>query len=430
MIGTTLALGVLRPLIPKQRATERGAKLIDLQSSREQPTTSVKQEVLWTKDFILLNIISFLVYCNLAIFFQFHSYLESLPIAPSYYGLLIGLFSLAPLVIRPLISPFLRPDNAGLWIVISTPAVMIALVLYGSVQMFWGMAAVRLFHGFWHTVLATSLVARLVGSVPTNRSAQAFGIVSVVILLPYAALPPALPYLNGLLGGFDRTLMLLGALMALIFPLVWMLDPVSDRDCSAPESGGALSLADNLKDRRLWSLFAVALLVWTSYTPVFYFVRDYGLKEHMPNPGWFFTVSTFAEVGVRLLAGRMLDKLRKEKVLLVALGLLELGYAALANVVGPYTFYGVGLFLGLGWGMAMPLLNGLVFDVSEPRFRALNTNLVFQMFQGGFLVGPIVGGAVLSGYGYGLMFYSCGAMILMAMCFAAPMVVGTRARES
>lgn len=380
-----------------------------------------QQDSLLTKDFCLLNAITFLVFCNVAVFFDFHHYLESLPIPSDSYGLLIGLFSLVPLLVRPFISPFLRPDNARFWIIVGNILIIAALLLYGRAQSFWYMAGVRVFHGFAYVLLATAVVARIVACVPSNRSAQAFGLYSVVTLLPYAVVPPTLPWLNTVFGGFGKVLIMLCICMFLVFPFALILERGLVDETSATTVGAGPGLVENFTNHRLWLALATSLLVWSAFSPIFYFVKGYGEQVSVPNPGWFFTLSTLTEMGTRVFAGSILDRLHKGKLLAGALALLMMGYIALALVVAPYAFYGLGLLLGLGWGITMPLLNGIVFDISVPRYRALNTNLVLQMFQGGFLVGPMVGGALLTTWGYGMMFYACAGMMFAGICCTIPL---------
>ncbi len=66
----------------------------------------------------------------------------------------------------------------------------------------------------------------------------------------------------------------------------------------------------------------------------------------------------------------------------------------------------------------MPVLSGLMFDVSEPRFRALNTNLAFEMFQAGFFVGPLAGGAILVHSGYSWLYYACACVTILGLIAA------------
>jgi predicted MFS family arabinose efflux permease len=66
----------------------------------------------------------------------------------------------------------------------------------------------------------------------------------------------------------------------------------------------------------------------------------------------------------------------------------------------------------------MPMLSGLVFDVSRPKFRALNTNLSMEMFQLGFFLGPALGGEVLLRWGYVVLYYVCAGMALAGLVIA------------
>jgi predicted MFS family arabinose efflux permease len=380
----------------------------------------LEPEKLITKDFLALNAIVFLTYCNIAVFFEFHHYLGTLPIDEKWFGLLIALFSVTVLVIRPIISPLLHPDNAKRWIGISCFWVIVSLLLYNVAHDFWTMVIVRLIHGAAYVVMATAVVSRLVGSIPRDKSAQAFGLISVITLLPYAVIPPILEPLTRWAGSFDNVLNLSCVLMVLSFPLLSVIEgaPAGMDDTSRDRFRWS-EVVENLKDPRVLSLMLLSLVVWTSYTPVFYFLKGNGDQIGVTNPGWFFTLSTFAEIAVRLVAGQMFDKLNKAKLLLGSLLWLGLSNLVMAHVATPIAFYAMGVVLGLGWGVAMPVLSGLTFDVSQPRFRALNTNLAMEMFQCGFFVGPLAGGFILVRSSYTTLYYACAGLLFVGLA-AAP----------
>jgi MFS family permease len=379
-----------------------------------------------TKEFIALNAIVFLTYCNIALFFQFHLYLGTLRIDPKWFGLLISLFSLSVLVIRPLISPFLYPGNAVRWIGISAFFVTLALIMYNVATDFWSLALIRVLHGGAYVLLVTAVLARLVASIPEGRSGQAFGAIAVITLLPYAVIPPLIDPLIKWLGSYLRVLELSAAVMVLIFPCIYLIGgPQADTRKTVEDRVRWSDVAVNLKDARMLVLLFLALTIWTSFTPIFYYLKSYGEKMGAANPGWFFTFSTFTEMGVRVIAGSMFDKIDKTKTLAVALGWLALGYVALVHVPGPGALYAMGLFMGLGWGVAMPVVSALIFDLSPPRLRAMNTNLAMEMFQGGFFLGPLLGGAILIQWGYQALFYACGGILLVSLAMIVLLVRNT-----
>ncbi len=373
-----------------------------------------KSNFLFSREFVTLNAITFLTYCNIAVFFQFHEYLGTLPIARDRFGILISLFALSAVIARPLVSPFLNPSNSGKWIGISSVLVIGSLWLYPFADDFFTMACVRLLHGAVHTILAVAVLSRMVGFIPEERSGQAFGLLFVVVLLPYAVIPPVLEPLTRGLGGFGHVLEFSAACMALVFPLLWLGNRKSPiTTLPVVESISLRETLHNLRDFRLLTVFLIAVIVWTSFTPVFYFLKGFGEKLGIDNPGWFFTLSTVTEILVRVTAGSVFDKFSKAKLLVGSLIWTGLGYAVLSQVSGAWGLYALGLVLGIGWGVSMPLLSSLAFDYSQPRFRAVNSNLTMQMFQLGFFLGPALGDAILVQWGYETLYLVCSGVMIM-----------------
>ena len=378
--------------------------------------TPVRSDSLLTREFVALNALLFLSFSNIALFFDFHQYLATQKIDPEWFGFLIGIFSLVVVILRPVVSLFLRPDNAKLWIVISSVMVIPTLLLYGWAQEVWSMALVRSLHGAAFVIMVTALMAGAVDCIPEKKSGQAFGIIGVITLLPYAAIPPLLAPLADWCGSFERVLDLAALAAVLALPLAYL---IKDRD----RAGSAASdqrmrwgpLIENLKDRRVVLLMILSLIVWTSFTQVFFFLKGYGQEMGVTNPGWFFTLCTFTEMGVRLVAGSLLDRMPKSHLLAGALVFLTPCYLVLAIGAPSGWFYAMGLFFGLGWGVAVPTVNALIFDVSAPQFRALNTNLYLEMLQLGFFAGPLVGGAILVVSSYTALYSVCAGLMLFSL---------------
>jgi predicted MFS family arabinose efflux permease len=370
-----------------------------------------------TKEFLSLNGIIFLNFCNVAVFFQFHHYLlNDLRRSPQEIGLLIGLFAFTGLFIRPFISPLLHSGNAKKWIFLGSLGIIVSLLFYQPAREFWSMTLIRIIHGGVYVVMGTAMMAKIVGAIPSGKSSQAFGIISVITLLPYAVMPPILEPLIKILGGFIPVLHLTALLMVLVFPLLLFVKGARlEKDPPPSAKITRRDLIDNMKDPKIFSLLAISLLLYVAFTPVFYFLKAYGYEIGISNPGWFFTLSTFTEIAVRLFGGPFFDKMSKPRFLAYSLIGLVIAYLILANTSGMVLFYALGLLFGLCWGVAMPLLSGLLFDSSTARLRALNTNLGVEMFQGGLFLGPMIGGWILAAWDYKVLYYFCGALILLSL---------------
>lgn len=381
----------------------------------ESPETSVLGQLL-SRKFLCLMAAAFLAYANISVFFGFVDYLHTLPILPADYGLLIGALAAVSLVVRPIISPFFHSGNARPLLFLGTGLAVCSLAAYTLASGFWSMILVRCLHGVSFAVLGTALMTLVVDVIPRERSAQFFGYLAVATLLPNTLVPPFLPFLQTHLGGFTRILLLFAALTLLIIPLIFA---VSGKGQARETEGGSSALTgqeilQNLRDLNVLRILAAMLLLYCGHALVFFFLDGYGQFLGLAFTGIFLTLSTVGEIGIRVVAGSVFDRMHKGHLAAWSLLALGLAYIVLAYVSGKWLFFALGLVFGLGWGIAMPVFNGLMFDVSKPRVRAFNINLGLQMFQAGFFLGPLIGAPMLAGLGYQPLYIFCGGMSLLA----------------
>ena len=367
---------------------------------------------LWTRPFTLLMLASLLVYANISIFFKYYNYLEQLPIDPHCYGLLMGVFSGVSLSLRPLISPWFNETNARRFMLLGSVLIIGALCAYSFAAGFWSMLAVRCLHGLGFVVMGSALMALLVPHIPLDRSAQAFGIMSVVVLLPNTMVPPLWPYLDRVFSGFTDVLLAFAGLTVMVFPVVCLMGPAGRAGDTAKVSVRLTwpEIKTNLRTGRILTLLGAMLALYSGESLVFFFLAGYAKHSSLGSVGFFFTVSTLSQIGVRLVAGKRFDRMDKTRLLTATLVVLAVCYGVLGHVTCRWWLMGLGVLLGLGWGICMPVFNSLMFDVSETRFRAYNANLGLQMLQGGYFIGPLIGSVIVEQMGFTLLFYFAGLL--------------------
>ncbi|HBL22864.1 MAG TPA: MFS transporter, partial [Deltaproteobacteria bacterium] len=155
---------------------------------------------------------------------------------------------------------------------------------------------------------------------------------------------------------------------------------------------------------------AVNLVFYSAYTTLFYFLKDFGTEKGIKNPGFFFTVAMIAMIVVRLAGSRYFDRMKKARAAAVCMAILAVCHVLVFFVRDSAVFLALGAAFGVLWGVGIPLMMALLFDVSEARFRGLNMNLSLVMMQGGFFAGPLAGGFILAQWGYGILFLFCGLL--------------------
>lgn len=374
---------------------------------------------LWNKDLIVIYGVIFLAYANISVFFQFFNYLKTLGLDESGSGFLIGVFSIASLLVRPIISPLIHRGNVRFYLALGTLLAVSSLASYTPVTGFWSMCLARIFHGVAFTILGAALMTLLVDYIPPDRSAQAFGLLGIIVVLPNTVVPPLVPFLMARLGGFTQVLLLFAGITLLILPLVLTAGRKSrNRGGSLPDQRLTWpEIIANLKEPRILLLLIAMLLLYSSHALVFFFLAGYAKSIALAGAGFFFTLTSVGEIGVRLAAGSFFDRENKTRVTSLTLLGLAAAYALLGHASEKWLFFPLGMVLGVGWGVAMPVLNGLMFDISKPETRAFNTNLGLQTFQAGFFLGPFVGGFVVEHGGFSVLFYLCSALSIAGALF-------------
>jgi len=113
-------------------------------------------------------------------------------------------------------------------------------------------------------------------------------------------------------------------------------------------------------------------------------------------------------------------------VLIAALTLVAGAYIVLATAESLNALYTAAVLIGLGAGVALPLLNALMFLVSSPLRRAFNANMMMLAMQAGFFVGPLVAGVLVKATGYITLFASAAMLVGLSatLCFLVPSKAG------
>jgi len=370
---------------------------------------------LWNRQFMVLMAVTFLTYANISVFFQFYDYLDTISMDPQWTGVIISTFAAVSLLIRPLASPVFNAGNARPFLAAGPAMIMVALGSYSLTQSLAGLLAVRVFHGLAFVVMGSALTALMVQYVPKGGSAQFFGYLSIIILIPNTLVPSLLPFLNRLLGGFQGVLLGFAVLTGMIFFMLPLLKPVKTDPARAGTHKRLTwpEIRENLTDKRVLFLLLAMLLMYCGHAVIFFFLSSFGQTRGIIHAGLFLTLATAGEILVRLIGGSFFDRMNKARLLGIILACLALAYAFLAGTASLWRFLITGAVFGLCWGIALPVFNGFMFDISRPEFQSMNTNLGMQMFQAGFFFGPFIGTAVIPPWGFGALFYLCAAFSLL-----------------
>ena len=368
---------------------------------------------LFTAGFLAINLQFFLVTGVAALFFAFSGYLQHLGVGAATSGLILSADALAALCVQPLISPWVHPGTARRWLAGGALVLSAALiVLANAVSVPWLLAA-RLVQGAGFICVLSALISSMVSFIPAGMSGRAFGWMSLVRLIPYAMIPFLFDRLS--LAPKDFPVLLQVAAAAALVPLLMVFFPGAapgPEENSAPP--GFRGMSASLRSRPVAVLLVSSLLFFCGYAAMFFFLKPFGQSLGIGGSGLFFSVATGMMIAIRLGGGWLFDRFDKRMFCAAGLLIAAAGYLLLPHSRSLHGFLTLAAMTGLGWGIAMPLQAATMFDISLPADRAMNQNLLIVMMQGGFFLGPLAGGAVLSGLGYGALFIGIATATVLA----------------
>lgn len=371
---------------------------------------------LFSPGFLAINLQFALVTAIAALFFAFSGYLQHLGITPATAGFIISADALAALIVQPLISPLIHAATVPRWLIGGSLLLSASLFMLGQVTSVPLLVMARLAQGAGFICVLSALITIVVGFIPPGMSGRAFGLLSLVRLIPYAVIPLLLdlPAITPLSFG---SLLNLAALVALV-PALTLLLPFSRREGGGDNfrPPGFSGLSASLCSAPVLTLLLSALVFYCGYATIFFFFKQFALSRGIANPSLFFTIATLVMIAIRFFCSGMFD--RYNKALLCAGGLLlvALCYALLPLCASSRMLFTLAVCAGLGWGIVMPLQAAALFDISSPSLRAMNQNLLMVMMQGGFFIGPFLGGGLIARFGHTVLF-ACLAAITFAAGF-------------
>jgi len=344
------------------------------------------------------------------------SYLRAMG-GEEYVGLIIFLFTITALISRPFSGKW--ADNIGRVPVIIIGALVSAFCgfLYIFTTTVFAFLALRLIHGFSTGFTPTGTSAYVADLVKNNKRGEAMGLLSLAGSVGMA-MGPAFGSWLVIAYGYD-TLFLWSGLTGLL-AVSWMI-----------------GMRETLEDKKRFKLSMFRVRFHEFYEPrvlapafvLFLAVISFGTMLtlipfrcevlELENKGLFFTVFTAASVLVRFSAGRISDRVGREKVLVVSTSLVAISMVVLGTAETiPMLLFGSVLF-GLGSGINSPTVMAWAVDLSVDKHIGRAMATVYMALELG-----IGGGALLSGTLFGMnhgyftaIFLGCSFFCLIALAF-------------
>lgn len=378
---------------------------------------------LWTKNFVLIMVI------NLITFFGFQMLTPTLPLyveklggTQADAGLVIGIFALSAVLIRPVVGQGLdRYGRKGLFIT-GLGIFLISTLAYNWVPTVLFLLVLRFLQGFGWGALNTAAGTIASDVIPRKRLAEGMGYFGIAGDIAMAVGPALGLFLTGS-RGFSSLFFSAAFAVLLAMVLAFLISHRRDNAAGSEVNNNAdNAVRPSYFEKSAVRPSVVMFFVTMTFGAIVSFLALYAAQLGISNAGLFFTLYALALMTSRPLFGRLADK--RDNTMIIITGVLLI-FAALiilaqVNAAGhPYEMLLLaGIVYGFGFGAVQPSLQAMVVrDLPFNRRGAANA-IFFSSFDMGVGLGSVLWGMIAEVSGYNAMYFAASISALCALgCF-------------
>ena len=364
---------------------------------------------LWSKDFILIIVINFLVFLNhLMVLATFPFYVESLGGSAAVAGLAAAAFSIVAVLFRPIIGWMLDCGKRRMILVIGLCGMTLMPVGYLVLGVLYLAFLCRMLHGASLAFSNTSTATIATDIIPHTRFAEGMGMFGLATALATACAPAlglALMERYGYTALFVTAAVSTAAALALFSCVKTPIVPVQPKKLSFR----------GLLDRDALPASVTALVFMLTYGALENFTAKFAAEAGLPSGGLFFTIMAAVLLLTRLTAGKVTDR-HGESIFAYTCNLaMLLAFLLLGLVPNTVTYLLAAVLAGYGFGGLEPALQSMAVAIAPPERRGSANSTFLCAYDIGIGVGGGIAGSLISAVGYGRMFVIMAAFNVLAV---------------
>ena len=373
-----------------------------------------QQNQIFTKRFISL------FFTNMAVFFVFYGLVTTLPLyamgtlgrSDDESGLLVTVFLLSAIVVRPFSGKLLDMFGKKRMLIISIVLYLLCTILYLFIKPFAILLVLRFFQGIWFSIVTTAAGSLAADIVPKNRKGAGLGYFTMstnlaVVLGPFVGLLVIQYASFNALFTVLSVIVLIGALIALT---------INTDDLIKPEHiDRRLKFGFNdLFEKKALPVAFLASLIAFSYASVLSFLSLYAeQKDLLTVASYFYAVFAAAMLLTRPFTGKIYDTKGPKYVVLPAFAFFSIGLIMLALANGAVLFLCSAIFIGIGYGTLTTSFQSLAVQSTTHQRSGYATATYFTLFDLGIAVGSYILGLIAVGISYEMVYYIAAALLVV-----------------
>lgn len=362
-------------------------------------------EKLWTKSFIQMTLTLFFL------FFGFYLLIPTLPLYvkelggnETHVGLIMGLFTLAAVVARPIIGGLLDRYGRKIFIIVGLIFFTLTLFVYHWAMSVVFLLALRLIHGVSWAMSTTSIGTAVTDMIPASRRGEGMGWYGMSMTVAMA-IGPLIGVWLVQASSFSLLLNVATGLsvMAILFALTTNIPKIEYK-----QTGKIVFF-----ERSVLSITVVMFFLAFTYGGIMTFLPLF-VETIQVNAGTFFLVYAISLTVTRPFAGKLADKRGESIVVIPSFFILIVGLIVLSFSTGLTGIVITAILYGIGFGSAQPVLQAATINLVPPEKRGIANASFFTAFDLGIGLGSIILGFVSRVVGFELLFLVCAVSAVIS----------------
>lgn len=362
-----------------------------------------KQVKLWTKDFVFVIIINFLLFLNhLMILSTFPFFISYLGYSDSISGICATVFSLVAVLCRPFVGWML--DNGKRKTILFIGICGMAIMPMGYLLVYTAVSSValaiifRVFHGISLACSNTSTSTVATDVIPKARFSEGMGMFGMATALATACAPAIGEALMS--KGFNVLFITAMVIMLISLVLFAFLKTPKFEIEKKP-----LSFKE-LIDKNALPASVIVLVFLLTYGALENYILKFASESDAVtlSGGLYFTVMAIMLFVSRITIGKIADK-KGEAIFVYTCNLLMLAaLLMLAFVPNNVTYILSAVFSGYAFGGLEPALQAMAVNIAPPEKRGAANSTFLCAYDIGIGLGGGIAGVLIDAVGYNKMF--------------------------
>jgi predicted MFS family arabinose efflux permease len=371
---------------------------------------------LWTKDFIIVSGINFLI--NLVFYLliviigeyavnQFHA-------STSQAGLVTGIFIIGSLIGRLFTGRFIESIGRRRILFFGLVFFILTTMLYLISSTIGIMLTTRLLHGIAAGIVGTATGTVAAQIIPASRKAEGIGYFSMSTTLataigPFIGLFMTQHTTFQMIFIFSVVLGIISFITSL-FVYVPAITVTSQK--SSETTGFKIS---NFIEPKALPIAVITLVISFCYSSVLSFIKFYANEINLVSAAsFFFLVYSIAVLFSRPFTGRLMDTKGANYIMYPGFVLLAGGMVLLSAVNSGLMLLVAGALIGLGFGNMQSSTQAIAVKLTSPHRMGLATSTFFIALDAGLGFGPYILGFIIPATGYRSLYVILGLVVLVS----------------